>query len=188
MTTLSTPVKLAGFLLALVVVFLGARGVGAVTSPVAEPAAPMAHDDMAGEDGSATATTRRTRRRPITRPVASRSPTRATRSGCSRSPMPGATGRSGSSIDDPDGHVVQVYDEVHEKPLHLIMVRRDGAGLRARPPDAERRRHLDRSTLDLAPGTNRLIADFTPSEGPELVLGTDVAGRRRLHAARRRRR
>ena len=51
MSALSTPVRLAGFLLALVVVFLAARGVGAATSPLAEPAAPMAHDGMAGEDG-----------------------------------------------------------------------------------------------------------------------------------------
>ncbi len=77
---MSTPVKLAGFLLALVVVFVAARGVGAVTGPVAASTQPMAHNDMAGaeDDHGDEAGHAEERARSRTLPPACRSPRRAT--------------------------------------------------------------------------------------------------------------
>jgi hypothetical protein len=74
----------------------------------------------------------------------------------------------------PDGHRVQVYELVHEKPLHLVVVNRDLSGYDHVHPTLSDD-GVWSIDLDLSPGTTRLIADFTPREGPELVLGTDLA-------------
>ena len=101
---MTTPVRVAGFVLGLLVVFLAARGVGAVAAPEPAPPAPMGHDGMPepGHDGAET-------RGPAEHgdheepaesasegPGASPSPTRATRCGSSPSRCPAATGRCGS--------------------------------------------------------------------------------------------
>ncbi len=48
---MTTPVRVVGYLLGLVVVFLAARGVGAVAAPEPAPPPPMAHDDMDASEG-----------------------------------------------------------------------------------------------------------------------------------------
>ncbi len=160
---MSTPVRIAGFVLGLVAVFLAARGVGAVTNPV-DVAAPVAHDDMAAgghDDGGhaeeATAHAPgglQTSEQGYSLRVTDQEPLRFT-------------------VDGPDGHAVTAYDVVHDQPLHLIKVRRDGSGYQhVHPTMADDGTWTAR--LDLEPGSNRVIADFTPTGGPELVLGTDV--------------
>lgn len=76
-------------------------------------------------------------------------------------------------VEVPDGHAVTSYDEVHDKPLHLIKVRRDLEGYEHVHPTM-----ADDGTwtapISLLPGTTRIFADFTPTDGPALVLGTDV--------------
>ena len=63
---------------------------------------------------------------------------------------------------------------MHEKPLHLVVVRRDLSGYQHVHPTLS-----DDGTwsidLTCSPGTTRVFADFTPREGPALVLGTDLA-------------
>ncbi|KRF37689.1 hypothetical protein [Nocardioides sp. Soil805] len=81
-------------------------------------------------------------------------------------------------VTGPDGEPVTAYDEEHEKDLHLIAVRRDLSGYQHVHPTmaADGTWTTD---VDLTPGSWRVFADFTPTGGPTLTLGTDldVAGR-----------
>ncbi|GAA1477477.1 hypothetical protein GCM10009623_19230 [Nocardioides aestuarii] len=160
---MSTPVRIAGFVLGLVAVFLAARGVGAVANPV-DVATPVAHDDMGAaghDDGGHTEQAvahapggLQTSEQGYTLRVVRQQPLRFT-------------------VDGPDGHAVTAYDVVHDQPLHLVKVRRDGTGYQhVHPTMADDGTWTAR--LDLEPGSNRVIADFTPTGGPELVLGADV--------------
>lgn len=78
-------------------------------------------------------------------------------------------------IVDAAGVPVTRYVDSHEKPLHLIVVRRDLTGYQHLHPV------LDGAgtwsvPVDLAGGGDyRVFADFTPQGGPPLTLGTDLA-------------
>jgi hypothetical protein len=163
---MTTPVRLVGFVLALAVVFLAARGVGAVTAPV-EVATAESHDDMGtavgGHDDDHASEEEEELRVPgglqtseqgYTLRVLGLRPLRFV-------------------VDGPDGSAVEDYDVVHEKPLHLVAVRRDGTGYQHLHPTLSDD-GVWRVDADLEPGTTRLIADFTPRGGPALILGTDV--------------
>jgi len=78
-------------------------------------------------------------------------------------------------IDGPDGQPQQRYEQLHERELHLIVVRRDLSGFQHVHPT----RGADGTwsiTLDLREGgTWRAFADFAPSGGPaQLTLGVDL--------------
>ncbi len=78
-------------------------------------------------------------------------------------------------IDGPDGSPLQRYEALHERELHLIVVRRDLTGFQHVHPT----RGADGTwsiTLDLRQGgTWRAFADFAPSGGPtQLTLGVDL--------------
>ena len=174
MTTLA---KVGAFAVALVLVFVGARGIGAAVGPL-DVEAPAAHDGgHAGDDAGAGAG----------------HGDHAEASGASASEQPGGLAVSSEGytlrvvsrplagtdrslrfvVDGPDGQPVTAYDEVHERRLHLIKIRRDGADYQhVHPTLAADGTWTARMTL--APGSSRLLADFTPSGGPELVLGADV--------------
>jgi hypothetical protein len=167
---MSTRVRVLAFVLALAVVFLAARGVGAVTNPLGDTAtATETHADMRypGEDGDAHA------------------PEGHDAEQVTRTPGGLQTSEQGYTlrvlgqdplrfvVDDPEGHVVQVYDVVHEKPLHLVAVNRDGSGYQHLHPELSDD-GVWSTAADLDPGTTRLVADFTPRGGPALILGTDV--------------
>ncbi len=162
---MSTPVRLAGFLLGLVAVFLAARGVGAVASPLAqEPPAShemgSTHDEGGHETGHETGS-------------ASLEPGGLASSDQGYTLRVLGTRPLRFVVDDPDGHVVQVYDLVHERQLHLVAINRDGSGYQHLHPELSDD-GVWSVEADLAPGTTRLVADFTPREGPALILGTDV--------------
>ena len=78
-------------------------------------------------------------------------------------------------IDGPDGRPVQRYEQLHERELHLIVVRRDLTGFQhvhpTRGPDGAWSIALDLSRG----GTWRAFADFAPTGGPDqLTLGVDL--------------
>lgn len=78
-------------------------------------------------------------------------------------------------IEGPDGRPVQRYAQLHERELHLIVVRRDVTGFQhvhpTRGPDGTWAIDLD---LRLG-GTWRAFADFAPVGGPaQLTLGVDL--------------
>ncbi|WP_107773885.1 hypothetical protein [Nocardioides sediminis] len=76
-------------------------------------------------------------------------------------------------VTGPDGEAVTAYDEEHEKDLHLIVVRRDFSGYQHVHPTmaADGTWTTD---VDLTPGSWRVYADFKPTGGPPLTLGTDL--------------
>jgi hypothetical protein len=88
--------------------------------------------------------------------------------------VPGAPAEFGFTVTGSDGRPVTAYDVEHEKQLHLIVVRRDAAGFQhlhpTLGPDG-----VWRVPLVLpAAGVWRVYADFVPTNGPHLVLGTDL--------------
>ena len=177
---MTTPVRVAGFLLGLLVVFLAARGVGAVAAPDPAPPAPMGHDGMAepghdeesdGEAGHG--------EHEAEAEAASDGPGGLAVSDAGYTlrlvsePRPGTDQPLRFVIDGPDGEPVTTYDEVHDQRLHLVKIRRDGADYEHVHPTL-RADGTWTARLTLTPGTSRVFADFTPTDGPALVLGTDV--------------
>ncbi len=163
---MSTPVKVVGFVLALALAFVGALGVGLAVGPLDVEPAPMAEhgDEMAGMDhaGSAAA---------VPGGLAS-SQDGYTLRVVSR-PSPGTDRPLRFVVEGPDGEPVTAYDEEHERQLHLVKLRRDGAGFEHVHPTLAADGTWT-ARLTLTPGSTRLLADFTPTGGPPLVLGTDV--------------
>lgn len=89
-----------------------------------------------------------------------------------RMPEPG---RFSFTITGPNGKPVTKFDVEHEKRLHLIVVRRDTAGFQhvhpEMAPDGTWRVPL---TLPAA-GSYRAFADFAPTGGKPMTLGTDLS-------------
>lgn len=74
----------------------------------------------------------------------------------------------------PEGHAVTAYRPLHERALHLIVVRRDLATFSHLHP----RRETDGTwhvelTLP-SPGPYRAFADLAPKDGPEMTLTVDL--------------
>ena len=78
------------------------------------------------------------------------------------------------TITGPDGDPLTAYDVVHEKPLHMIAVRRDFTGFQhvhpVLSPDG-----IWATELDLTAGQWRLFADFKARDAKALTLGADLA-------------
>jgi hypothetical protein len=177
---MTTPVRVAGFVLGLLVVFLAARSVGAVAAPEPAPPPPMGHDGMA-EPGLDEETQGPAEHGDHEEPAepASDGPggLAVSDQGYTLSlvsvPEAGRDRPLRFVIDGPDGAPVTSYDEVHDQPLHLVKIRRDGADYEHVHP----RLAADgtwTARISLSPGTSRVFADFTPTDGPAVVLGTDV--------------
>ncbi|QBR92836.1 hypothetical protein [Nocardioides euryhalodurans] len=173
---MNTPVRVAAFVMGLAIAFLAALGLGSVVGPVgAEPVeeahASESHDDEADVDAG------HDDHEDEPAPAEQPGGLAVSQDGYTlellSQPRPGADRPLRFTVLGPDGEPVTAYDEVHERPLHLITIRRDGAHYRhVHPTLAGDGTWTARTTLE--PGTNRLLADFTPMGGPELVLGTDV--------------
>ncbi|MDX3187458.1 hypothetical protein PV458_03505 [Streptomyces sp. MN03-5084-2B] len=84
-------------------------------------------------------------------------------------------GRFTFTITGPDGKPVTGYDVEHEKKLHLIVVRRDTAGFRHVHPEMAPDGTWSVPLALPAAGSYRAFADFTPTGGPALTLGTDLS-------------
>src|SRR2546421_1866181 len=77
-------------------------------------------------------------------------------------------------IEGPDGRTVTRFAVVNDKPLHLIVVRRDLTGYQhAHPTMAPDGTWTVPLTLP-PPGPYRAFADFTVPGGPAVALGTDL--------------
>ena len=163
---MSTPVRLGAALVALVGVFALALGAGAWFGPDLAPAETAGHAGMISEEGGHAAMATEL-------PGGLQSSEQGYTLRVVSTPRAGAGRPLSFVVDGPDGAPVTAYDSVHERALHLIKVGRDGAGYEhVHPVLAADGTWTARLTL--APGSSRLIADFTPTGGPALVLGTDV--------------
>ena len=73
-----------------------------------------------------------------------------------------------------DGVPVTAFDEVHDRQLHLIVVRRDGTGFQHLHPERDAAGTWQVPLTVPAGGVYRAFADFTPSGGPATTLGVDL--------------
>ncbi len=167
MTTLTTPVKLGAFGLAMLVLFGAAWGIGRVAGPRTVPAA-ASHDGGHGDTGA---------------PAAGKLPggLQVSQDGyrlelATTQLSTVDTAPLAFRVIGPDGKPVTAYTTEHEKDLHLIVVRRDLTGFQhvhpALGPDGQ-------WTVPLkapAPGSYRVFADFKPAgRDTGLILGADVS-------------
>ncbi len=167
---MSTPMRVAAFVTALVAAFAVAWGAGRVAGPIeAEPVAhegEAAHGGEGGHDATASADHLpgglmvadggyRLDLAQVELPAGRRVPLRF-------------------RITEADGQPVTSYDVEHEKELHLIVVRRDFGGFQHVHPTLE-----DDGTwaidVALTPGSWRVLADFVPEGGEGITLGADLA-------------
>ncbi len=165
---MSTPLRVAAFVAGLTALFAVAAGVGNAVGPLdAEPEAEHATDaGHGGHEEDAEPVSHLPGGLMVSQDGYTLDLERTTLAAGRRTVAFGITG--------PDGDPVVAYDQEHGKDLHLIAVRRDLTGYQHVHPelDASGRWSVD---VDLDPGQWRLFADFTPSGGPALTLGTDLA-------------
>jgi len=183
---MSTRVRVAGFVAALVAVLGITLGAGRIIGPVG-PFGPAEVAGMAGHGEGATAGEGGGHGE-------GEGPAGATGAAGHAADLPGGlqTSQDGYSlrldpdqyaagpqgpltfvIEGPDGKAVTAYDVEHEKELHLIVVRRDFGGYHHVHPT----RGSDGTwsvPLGLAPGAWRVLADFAPRGGEPMTLGADL--------------
>jgi hypothetical protein len=78
-------------------------------------------------------------------------------------------------ITGPDGAPVTAFDVEHDKPMHLIVVRRDTTAFQHVHPEMAPDGTWSVPLTLPAAGTYRVFADFAPTGGDGVTLGTDVS-------------
>ncbi|KRE42679.1 hypothetical protein [Knoellia sp. Soil729] len=173
MSSLSTPVRVVGFIAALAAVFGLTLGVGRLFGPVDTASASAGHNTHSSTkpapegDGAATE-------------HAAQLP------GGLQVSQDGYTLRlhqnelaAGTAspllfvIEGPDGAPVTDYVKQHDKDLHLIAVRRDFSGFQHLHPIRSVEGTWS-TTVALTPGSWRLFADFAARGAEPMTLGADV--------------
>ncbi|WP_134766660.1 hypothetical protein [Nocardioides sp. 1609] len=170
---MSTPVRLVVFALGLVAVFAAAVGIGRATGPVG-PVGPADGREVAHAGAHDTDTDTDTDEPGLPGGLASSLDGYTLE--LDRATLRPGTREVAFRITDEDGDAVTDYRVEHEKLLHLVAVRRDGAGYQHVHPELGADGTW-RVPLDLTPSAWRLIADFTPEDagdGAGLVLGVDL--------------
>ena len=165
-TELSAPVRAAAYVAGLAVVLTAALGLGRVVGPLEVAAEPShgsdaAHGDEHGDDSA-----------PSTAGLAQEV-------GGYRLELPASRVAAGSqpitfTVVGTDGEPVTDYVEAHERDLHLIVVRRDLTGFQHVHPSLDEATGAWTITLSLDPGSWRILADFVPAGGDQVVLGADL--------------
>jgi hypothetical protein len=176
---MSTPTKVAVFLVGLGVVFAAALGIGNAVGPVADE--PVAHDDEHGSNDSEGSEEHGEGHEGGGTETAAGIPggLMVSQDGytlrlADDAAAPGRDVPIEFTIDGPDGHPVTEYDVEHEKQLHLIAVRRDFSGFQHVHPELDAD-GVWTTDLDLTPGEWRVFADFKATGAEALTLGTDLA-------------
>ena len=160
---MSTASRLAGFGMALALVFGGSWAAGTVLGPAAAPA--PTHGAVHESHDAA-------REPAIPDPAGARG---AAESGYRMVlDQSAAPGELAFTVTGPDGRPVPAYAVTPSRPVQVVVIRSDGTGYQHLQPrfggDAVWRAPL----TPTAPGVYRAIADVTPAGGPRLALGTDL--------------
>jgi hypothetical protein len=87
---------------------------------------------------------------------------------------PGEPATFAYRITGSDGAAVTAFDVEHDKRMHLVVVRRDGTGFQHVHPEMDAGGTWRVPLALPAAGTYRAFADFTPTGGPAMTLGTDL--------------
>ena len=77
-------------------------------------------------------------------------------------------------VQDQEGRPIMDYEELHERPLHLIVVRRDLTQFHHVHPTLDEAGTWSVDLPALPAGSYRAITDFWVTDGPRLALGVDV--------------
>ncbi len=77
-------------------------------------------------------------------------------------------------ITGPDGSPVTGFDVVHDRQLHLVVVRRDATGFQHVHPERDAAGTWRVPLTVPAAGVYRAFADFSPTGGPATTLGVDL--------------
>jgi hypothetical protein len=161
-----TSTRLLGYAVGVVVLAAGAFTVGATVAPRTPTAAPMpehsamsapAAHDTAALPGLATTANGYT--------LVPTSPVIET-----GQPHPFAF-----AVTGPDGRPVTAFDLEHDKRMHLVVVRRDGAGFQHIHPEMAPDGTWTVPLAAPVAGSYRAFADFTPTGGPSTTLGVDLS-------------
>ncbi|MBK1786315.1 hypothetical protein [Prauserella cavernicola] len=169
---MNTAAKLSAYGAALVLVASGAWTIGTAVGPfTSEAGAPGQEHAGGGDDHSGTVAGSAHVDQPeglaSARGGYTLTPTRTTLT-------PGTTETFSFHITGPGGRALTRFDVEHEKRMHLIVVRRDTADFQHVHPEMA----ADGTwsvPLNLAgPGAYRAFADFAPSGGEAMTLGTDL--------------
>ena len=170
MTAPGTPLRVAGFLAGLLAVFGIAVGVGRLIGPLDAATAESGHDmdqDAPGMSGMAD---------PSAHPVGA---LQAQEDGytltLARPTLAAGRQQLSFTVTTPDGRPLTAYDVVHDKRLHLIVVRRDLSGFQHVHPTLDPATGTWSTPVRLTPGVWRVVADFTPHGGEPLTLGQDLS-------------
>lgn len=168
---MNTPTRVSGFLLGIAALFGGSFAVGSLAGPVAAERESHHADEHDHDHGDEAETvggdqqpagglmTAQDGYRLVLEPTAE---------------QPGRDRPIAFRIEGPDGRPVTAYDVAHDKRLHLIAVRRDFRGFQHVHPELGND-GVWRVSLDLTAGAWRIFADFKPTGGEALTLGTDLA-------------
>ena len=89
---------------------------------------------------------------------------------------PGKAGELAFTIGGPDGRPVTAFAPTDERPIHVVVVRRDAAGYQRLQPALGSDGRWRTPLVLPAAGVYRLYVEFVPLAGPALVLGTDLFG------------
>ncbi|MGY1815572.1 hypothetical protein [Blastococcus sp. SYSU D00820] len=166
---MNTPARLAAFTAGLAAVFAATVGIGSAVGPLGEPA-DAGHEGMTAP-ASATAEPAAGAPLPGGLQVSDQGVTLALDSGV----LPaGPATPVAFRVLGADGAPLTAYTEEHGEDLHLVAVRRDLSGYQHVHPEMAADGTWTTS-LDLTPGSWRLLADTTPAGGPALVLGADLS-------------
>lgn len=178
---MSTPVRVAAFLTALLAAFAVAWGAGRAIGPIdTEPVA--AHEDAAHEDAA------------HGDPAPGDPAAHGDGHSSEAAPASGLTARAdGYSLALADrevaagrtrlnfrvltssGRPLLDYTREHDKDLHLIVVRRDLTGFQHVHPVLDRESGTWSVDVRLTPGVWRVVADFTPEGWEGITLADDLA-------------
>jgi hypothetical protein len=163
---MKTSLKISAYGAALAVLVAGTYLVGTAVGPMSEssPAAVSAPAEHAGDDHGTAAVAH------------DPGGLASTRGGYTLVPESTTVG-SGTfafRITGPDGAPVTAFDVVHDRPLHLVVVRRDATGFQHVHPERDAAGTWRVPLAVPAAGVYRAFADFTPTGGPATTLGVDV--------------
>ncbi|WP_232660411.1 hypothetical protein [Pseudonocardia sp. TRM90224] len=171
---MNTPARLSAFAAALALVFGGAWGLGVIVGTPPPPPPPA----VATHGGHGEAAPQQAGHSHGSAEVPSEGLV-ATAAGYTlvaqtAALQAGTPGELAFTITGSDGRPVMAFDVVSEEAMHVAVVRRDGVAFQHLHPkitaDGSWRIPM---TLPAA-GVYRLYADFLPTGGPALVLGTDL--------------
>ncbi|MEV0819866.1 hypothetical protein [Nonomuraea rubra] len=168
--------KLGAYVLGLAVVFGGALGAGKAVGPIGTPAAEDHSAMTAPPAASAEHDQHATQQADSDTPGG----LQVSENGYTLVPLtetikPGAATDFQFTVTGPDGKPVTDYQVEHDKKLHFIVVSRDlGSFQHLHPAEAGDGVWSVKLTLPDA-GLYRAFADFVPTGGQALTLGTDLA-------------